>query len=254
MKPGPSYSIDFHVHTWHSFDSLTPPRALIETARRRGLDGIAVVDHENVRGALATVACNPYDDFLVIPGIEVKSDRGDVVGLFVRDDIRSRRFEDVIAEILARGGVPCLPHPLRTFKAVALDHIHADHPELALWELYNGRYGEKEFADARIFVEPLGIDGLLAGSDAHFPWEIGICRTILPELPRDAASLRALVSQATFESKTAGELRLRFGLRLGGLVKAFKRGEYARAANLMATLPWRFLRRLRARAAGAERP
>ena len=65
------YAVDFHVHTSYSFDSVTPPKVVIEMARRRGLDGIAVTDHDTIDGAVATVEANRHSDFLVIPGIEV---------------------------------------------------------------------------------------------------------------------------------------------------------------------------------------
>src|SRR5262249_29889549 len=87
------WSIDFHVHTSFSHDCATSPATVIELARRRGLDGIAVTDHETEEGGLATVEANRHQDFLVIPGAEIKTDLGDLIGLFLTHAIKSRKFD-----------------------------------------------------------------------------------------------------------------------------------------------------------------
>lgn len=200
------FSVDFHVHTKYSFDSVMPPKLVIETARRRGLDGVAIVDHDTIAGAIATLEANKHDDFLVIPGIEVKSDLGDVIALYVRRDIKSRAFGEVIEEIHEQGGIAYVPHPVRTFKH-QLPRIHAQYPEIDLWELYNGRYDSRDFTEARNVFCSLGITGPLCGSDAHHPWEIGALRTELPQLPKDAQSLLEMSSRARLNAAPPGEDR-----------------------------------------------
>ncbi|MBV8490266.1 MAG: PHP domain-containing protein, partial [Candidatus Eremiobacteraeota bacterium] len=162
---------DFHVHTSYSYDSLTPPKTVVEVARRRGLDGIAVTDHERVEGALAAMEANRDAGFLVIPGIEIKTDIGDVIALYVTENVRSRRFDDVVEEIHQLGGIACLPHPLRTFGESRSRAIFAERRPLDLWERYNGRYDRRHYAQADRLFDELDIPGALSGSDAHFPWE-----------------------------------------------------------------------------------
>ncbi len=241
------YAIDFHVHTSHSFDSLTPPKMAIEIARRRGLDGIAVTDHDTISGAVAAAEANRYSDFLVIPGIEVKSDRGDIIGLYLKRDIKSRTFADVIDEIHEQGGVAYLPHPIRTFGAAAVPEILAGYPGIDRWELYNGRYDRAETAAARAAFTQLSIAHPLCGSDAHFPWEIGLFRARFSELPRDARTLLA-ASTPALHAPPRSDLAVRGGIRLGATVKRIKRRDYAGLAPLLISLPWRALR-LSARAA-----
>ena len=238
-----SVAVDFHVHTKYSFDSVTPPKLAIEMARRRGLDGIAVTDHDTIAGAIAACEANRYDDFLVIPGIEVKSDRGDVIGLYVKEEIRSRAFADVIDEIKSQGGLVYIPHPIRTFGCANVEHVHAGFPQIDLWERYNGRYGERDFVKSDAIFGELEIDAALCGSDAHFPWEIGLLRTLLDDLPRGPASLLALQAEAALCATPRGELPLRTGIALGEAIKTFKRGHYLRFGTLIASLPIRALRR-----------
>jgi len=242
--PRARYAIDFHVHTWYSFDSVTPPRVAIEAARRRGLDGIAITDHDTVEGALAALKANPYSDFLIIPGIEVKSDLGDIIGLYITKNIASRRFGDVIEEIHAQGGIAYLPHPIRTFGAVQVPDIYKSYPAIDLWELYNGRYDRADFAQARNVFEDLAIGGPLCGSDAHFPWEIGLFRNILTDLPSESASLMMLSASAELQACPRGDVALRTGISLASMIKAFKRKQYAKLAELAVSLPWKGLKRI----------
>jgi len=236
-------AIDFHVHTRYSFDSFTPTKTVIEMARRRGLNGIAVTDHNTVKGALAALEANKYDDFLIIPGIEIKSDVGDIIALYVTEEIESRRFAEVIAEIHEKGGLAYLPHPIRTFGAEDVPEVHRLNPEIDLWELYNGRYDGKDFDAARSLFETLAISTALSGSDAHFPWEVGLLRTVLSSAPRDAKSLVELSLGATHHAPLRDDVPRRIGITLGSLIKAYKRGNYGYIARELSSLPWKAVRR-----------
>ncbi|MBV8149670.1 MAG: PHP domain-containing protein [Candidatus Eremiobacteraeota bacterium] len=239
------FAIDFHVHTAHSFDSLTPPKLVIETARRRGLDGVAITDHDTVRGALETMEMNKHNDFTVIPGVEVTSDRGDVIGLYVTEDIESRKFSDVVEEIHAKGGLVYLPHPIRTFGR-DFSTVHAENIPIDVWERYNGRYSESQFRRSDQAFDALAIGAALCGSDAHLPWEIGLLRTLLDDLPTDARSLLTLARSARLEARARAEIPLRAGIALGEATKKLKRREYVSLALLLAALPWKAARRLSA--------
>jgi predicted metal-dependent phosphoesterase TrpH len=237
------FQIDFHVHTWFSYDCPMPPKLVIEVARWRGLDGIAITDHDTVSGALATMNANRHSDFLVIPGIEVKTDLGDVIGLYVEREIESRGFGDVIAEIHENGGLAYLPHPIRTFGAERSKQIHAAYPDIDLWEMYNGRYDASEFSQSRLILESLGISGPLCGSDAHFPWDIGVFRTVLEDVPRDAQELLRLSRSADLQAAPRSEISLSSGIMLGAMTKAFKRREYGKVGRYLTTLPWKTLKK-----------
>ena len=61
---------DLHVHSEHSKDSNSSHRDIIEVARRRGLDGFAICDHDTVEGGLACAekALELGLEITVIPG------------------------------------------------------------------------------------------------------------------------------------------------------------------------------------------
>lgn len=161
---------DFHMHTWHSYDCLMPPAAIIRAAQHQGLSGIAITDHEAFAGALAVQAAAPQG-FLVIAGMEIYTDVGDIVCLGLEREISDRDASSVIAEVHRQGGVAFLPHPLQGHPAIPdaiLDAVDG-------YEVLNARGGTFSTDERRgqSRWERLRGKAKLANSDAHFPGDIG---------------------------------------------------------------------------------
>ena len=76
---------DLHVHTIYSRDSLITPEDLVFYAKKRGLTAVAITDHDTVEGALKIAK---ETDFLIIPGIEVSSRNGHIVGLNLQEPVQ----------------------------------------------------------------------------------------------------------------------------------------------------------------------
>jgi len=158
---------DLHVHSKYSRDSVLSPEKIIHVAKKRGLDGVAVTDHNTIMGGLATFKLNKSKDFEVIIGTEIKTEYDDIIGLFLNEEIKTRTFAAVIDEIHAQGGLCVLAHPYRRYSC----------PETLvecfdLVEGFNARSPKDEnnraFAFAQTFKKPM-----TAGSDAHLSFEIG---------------------------------------------------------------------------------
>ncbi|MCW4020866.1 MAG: PHP domain-containing protein, partial [Candidatus Bathyarchaeota archaeon] len=77
-----SFKIDLHVHTCYSGDCTTTLEEVISYARKRGLDGVAITDHDTISGAMRLLE-RKDTDLLIIPGIEVSTDQGHVLGINV---------------------------------------------------------------------------------------------------------------------------------------------------------------------------
>jgi predicted metal-dependent phosphoesterase TrpH len=179
-------SVDLHVHSRRSFDGLMTPRQIVAAGRRRGLAGLAVVDHNTLAGAVEVLAAAP-PDLLIIPGAEIYTEIGDIVGLFLTREIVARRSDKVVAEIHEQGGVAVLPHPYRYHGKLERGLLE----RLDAVETHNGR---APAGDAERALRELALSyGLAAvgGSDAHLPWEVGRARTELEVDAVDAASVRA---------------------------------------------------------------
>ena len=85
--------LDLHLHPAGSFDCLSDPEAVLETSLARGLDRIAMTDHNRLHVALRMAEAHPG---LVIPGEEVKTAEGvDVIDLGAGERSRSEALATV---------------------------------------------------------------------------------------------------------------------------------------------------------------
>jgi len=166
--------LDLHIHSHHSPDSLCKPADIIRTAKARGLNGVAITDHHTIAGGREASRLNDDPNFLVIIGCEIYTDVGDIIGLFLTDEIQSRRSHDVIREIHDQGGIAVLPHPCKWHR---LNDKAVEACDLI--EIYNSRtdlpLNNKALALAKHHAKPA-----VVGSDAHFCREIGLSRTTIP--------------------------------------------------------------------------
>jgi len=150
---------------------------------KKGLKGIAVTDHNTIEGG--KVAQKQADrDHIIIVGSEVKTEIGDIIGLFLTNEIRSRKSMEVLDEIQAQNGISVLAHPFRTPYMFRFRHRRVDSydPEFMqkvnLIEITNARSKSRENLRARELAERFG-KPVSAGSDAHFLPEIGSARLVL---------------------------------------------------------------------------
>ena len=106
--------IDLHVHTCYSYDSLITPEELVFYAKKCGLDGVAIADHDRIDGALKIAK---ETDFPIIPGIEVSSLNGHVVGLNLQEPIPKKlSVSETVDKIHEKGGLAVACHPVAFMK------------------------------------------------------------------------------------------------------------------------------------------
>lgn len=102
--------IDLHVHTAYSYDCWMSLERVIKATRRNGLDGVAVIDHNEIEGAKRLAEAVPFP---VIVGEEVVTREGEVAGLFLRERIPpGLSLEETVARIKEQGGLVYATHPL----------------------------------------------------------------------------------------------------------------------------------------------
>lgn len=165
---------DLHLHTFRSPDSLTSYEAIIAAVQRRGLDGIAVTDHNTIRGALELAERAPFP---VIIAEEVRTTVGEVIGYFLREEIPRRlSLEETIARIREQGGVVAVPHPVdrvRRASAIGEAELLRIIDRVDAIEVLNARctFPIDNHRAARIARQHAKL--CTAGSDAHAEYEIG---------------------------------------------------------------------------------
>ena len=98
--------LDLHIHSEHSPDGRMTLAEIAERAKAKGMSGCAVCDHDRV---LQEHYSDP--DFLLIPGVEVSTQFGHLLGLFVSAPIDTRDFYEAVERIHAQGGIAVLAHP-----------------------------------------------------------------------------------------------------------------------------------------------
>jgi len=169
--------IDMHVHTWYS-DSTASVDEVLEAARFKGLDGVAITDHNTVVGALE--AERKRGDLIVIPGEEVSTLHGEIIALGVRSVIpKGLPVTEAIRRVHSQGGFVVVPHPtvpfIGTFGEKIIRRLPVDGIEVfSAITPFPGYHFKKNLRLARSLGLPM-----LAGSDSHFPETVGDAYTIV---------------------------------------------------------------------------
>jgi predicted metal-dependent phosphoesterase TrpH len=167
-----SLRVDLHIHTRASHDCLSDYADVVATARARGLDRIAITDHNEIDGALRTRDLAPD---LVIIGEEVKTAEGvDISGLFVTEKIpKGTPAAETVQAIREQGGFVYVPHPFAGGKGLGEDFMATIERWVDCVEIFNARIHKPALnEEARRWAEKRGLPGG-AGSDAHTLREIG---------------------------------------------------------------------------------
>jgi predicted metal-dependent phosphoesterase TrpH len=206
--------LDLHIHTCFSYDCLSSPDDVLIAAKLKGLDGIAVTDHDTIRGALETRKRNSDPGFLVIIGAEIATDAGDIIGLFLKEEIYSRSAADVVREIHEQEGLALLPHPFYGGTPRA-DIVRT----VDLIEVFNARTSPGNNEQAAELARRERKVGVCA-SDSHFKSDVGTCGNLLDDIDTRAALLRGPRSLRTRYTR-------RYKLPASQIIKAWKTGHYS---------------------------
>ena len=164
---------DLHIHTCYSYDCGLSLEHLAQAVINSGLDGIAVLDHDEVEGALRL---REHAPFQVIVGEEIGSLHGGIGALFIEQRIPPHlAAEETIGRIREQGGLVFVPHPLSRAVPgrIQEDKLHEIISQIDLLEGFNARAPRPgDDQRARELAQQYGLP-VAAGSDAHFAWEVG---------------------------------------------------------------------------------
>ena len=173
--------IDLHLHTNYSRDANTTLEEAVYYARKKQLDGIAITDHDRVEGARRLAQ---EKDFLVIPGIEVSSRHGHILGLNITEPVPPKlSVAETVEKIQLLGGLAVIAHPSVVIKtglgaridsASGIDAVEVINASAIPFSL--STYLSRRLALRLQLPET-------AGSDSHYPDEIGSAYTIIDADP-----------------------------------------------------------------------
>jgi predicted metal-dependent phosphoesterase TrpH len=198
-------TVELHCHTCFSKDSLMLPTRLLEVGKKRGIDRIAIKDHNQLDGAMK---CAQVEPERVICGEEIMTTEGELLAYFLNERVPPNLSpEETINRLRDQGAVISVAHPYDSIRGGSWDEDHLERilPLVDAIEVFNARTlssgpDEKAARAAQRY-------NLLrtAGSDAHAYFEVG--RTVL-RLPgfSDADSFRSALASAEIIRKRSSPL------------------------------------------------
>jgi predicted metal-dependent phosphoesterase TrpH len=198
---------DLHIHTRYSMDSQMELDKIIERCQKLDINCIAIADHGTAEGALEMQKIAP---FKVIVAEEILTTDGEVMGMFLKETIKSEPNaritpQEAVRLIKEQGGLVNLQHPFETVRGSALKDEKIDEiaDSIDLVEVLNSRSPFPANTNkAKAFAELHHIPGG-AGSDAHSLFEIGNAYVLMDDFNTKEEFLAA-IARGEIHGKRSG--------------------------------------------------
>ena len=202
------FKIDTHVHSEKSFDSLQSLKIIAAEAKKKGIDGVCICDHN-----ISFTDSTEIDGIMIMNGIEVSTEYGHVLGLFIKKPVAPiRSFDEAISRIKNAGGIAVYAHPYENPKASKSDlDDRLDNTVYMLdgIEVVNSRATQyvKRANEYALDAAKRNNKPRFAGSDAHIPCEIGSSYAEIEIEERSEEAIRAALLANSAKIYTTGTVR-----------------------------------------------
>jgi hypothetical protein len=167
--------VDLHVHSCYSKDSLITPQEIVFYAKKNGLDGVAVTDHDKLDSSLKIAK---EAEFFIIPGMEITSSDGHIIALRIPEPVpRGLSADETVERIHEAGGLAVACHPTALFKKSLGKHTSLEFDAIEVVNAATLPFGFS-VRNAKRLALNLGI-AQVAGTDAHYGPQIGCAYTLI---------------------------------------------------------------------------
>ncbi|MDO9546089.1 MAG: PHP domain-containing protein [Pelolinea sp.] len=190
---------ELHCHSIYSHDSSNQLEDLIQTARERGIERLAITDHNTIAGALLAKKLAPE---LIVVGEEVHTERGELIGYYMKEEIpRGLSVKETLRRFKDQGAFISIPHPFDLWRhGWRSEELLELLPEVDAVEVLNARcllkvHNINALAFSKKYNKPM-----LAGSDAHTLLEVGLAVTRLPVF-NSAEEMRVSVEESQIDGR-----------------------------------------------------
>ncbi len=198
------WNVELHSHTLWSKDCLTQFETIIRLCERRGIDRIAITDHNTAEGALALQKMAPD---LIIVGEEIMTTQGEILAYFVRETVPAGLSpEETIQRLREQGAVISVSHPFDRLRKGAWQEADllriADKVDAI--EIFNARcLFMADNLKAMAFAREHGLAGTV-GSDAHTRPEYGKSLTQMRPFTNDPEDFLDALQTASYIQRLSG--------------------------------------------------
>ncbi len=181
--------IDLHVHSFPASPcSSVSEDDLIKEAKKIGLDGICLTDHnyEWTRDKIEDLS--QKHGFLVLNGNEITTDQGHILVFGLNKPLKKKgiiKLEDLREKVTQSGGFMIVSHPFRGFLTFGVGKLGLSVEKAVdrkifkyvdALEIMNGKVTKDENNFAKKVADKLNIS-VTGGSDAHSKEEVGLHAT-----------------------------------------------------------------------------
>jgi len=194
--------VEFHCHTIYSDDSMSTLKDVLKKCEERGVDRLAITDHNTIRGALRAKEMDPER---VIVGEEIlTAEGGEILAWFVKEELPGNLPAlEAMQRLKEQGAYISLSHPFDFSRhGWTRAQLESVLPYLDAVEVFNSRTLSPELNKrAARFAAEHELAGTV-GSDAHLLMEVGRTTMSLPPF-NNAAELREVILQGEPQLKQA---------------------------------------------------
>ena len=170
--------VDLHLHSCFSNDAVGTPEDLMKVLQKRGLQGMALTDHNTIEGCRKMQTIR-QKDFLVIPGIEISTADGHLLGLNVTENIpRNLSVEETVEHVIDLGGEPIVPHLFRLLSGIKKEKLKTIQKNISAIEVFNGCSVPATNLKTAKIARAWNLGGT-GGSDSHDPAYAGFAYTVV---------------------------------------------------------------------------
>jgi predicted metal-dependent phosphoesterase TrpH len=211
---------DLHIHSNYSPDSGLEVDDILRMAVKKGLDGIAICDHDTLIGSFharkRVIELNL--PLLVLPAVEVSTNRGHLIVLGIRTNILSGLDPEETIKIAKKiGGVVIAAHPFKIRSIGNVEGLYVD-----AIETFNSRciFGENKKAEKMAIELKLPQVG---GSDSHMLATIGSGYTEIDSQPDEISVLNAIRNGKTRPGGKTASIHIVVFQVMRGIIRRIKK-------------------------------
>lgn len=172
--------LDMHLHSNHSADAISTPQTIMQIAKKLGVV-VAITDHNTTSAWPIFQKLSKEMDWPIIFGEEIKILEnkkcvGEVVGLFMKKEVRPGPFELVFDQLHEQNALAMVVHPFDIFRN-EFKYLDQALKKIDLLEVFNSRTTlESHNKKAKDYAQKHNLSQT-ANSDSHTPKEIGTSYT-----------------------------------------------------------------------------